>query len=222
MQVFSSDQIPDAYKQGWITFYGMAFDVTPDVLIPRPETEMLVNEVKDFLSNHPLLSPTVVDVGTGSGCLAISVAKLFPKAKITAVDLSERALNVAKRNAAKHAVTNIDFIVNDLLENADGNFDVVVANLPYIPHSRLKELDSSVIDFEPILALDGGSDGFDLYRKLFSQLKKMAHLPKLIVCEIDDTHGDLAKTEAKNYFADAEISIKKDFANLDRVLVVLN
>lgn len=222
MQVFSSDQIPDAYKQGWITFYGMTFIVTPSVLIPRPETEMLVNEVKDFLSRSSILYPAIVDVGTGSGCLAISIGKLFPGAEITAIDLSQNALGVAKKNAKQHKVTNIAFRVNDLLVKIDKNFDIVVANLPYIPHSRLKELDSSVIDFEPVLALDGGSDGFDLYRKLFSQIKTLTHLPQLIACEIDDTHGELALKEAQDYFPNAEIFIKKDFANLDRVLVVLN
>lgn len=222
MQDLSSDQTPDAYKNGSINFYGLEFLVTKDVLIPRPETEMLIAEVKIFLEKNSLTTPKIIDIGTGSGCLAITIAKLYPTSRVTAVDLSPKALEVARRNAQKHEVNNITFLVNDLLTNLNENFDILVTNLPYIPHSRLKELDPSVIDFEPVLALDGGSDGFDLYRKLFMQVAKLPILPRLIACEIDDTHGDIAVFEAKKFFPSGKISLKKDFANLDRILVVLN
>ncbi len=223
MQVFFSDQIPDAYKNGWITFCGLPFCVTEDVLIPRPETEMLVDEIKDFLKKNPITSPSIIDVGTGSGCIAISLAKHFPTAKIMATDLSKKALAVASKNAKKHEVTNVRFRINNLLENLGSrSFDIIVSNLPYIPSSRIPTLDSSVKDFEPHLALDGGSDGFDLYRRLFSQIKKLLSLPKLITCEIDDTQGKVAKSEAEKFFPNGNISIKKDLSNLDRLLVVLN
>lgn len=222
MQVFSSDQIPDAYKNGSINFYGLEFLVTRDVLIPRPETEMLVDKIKTFLKDNPITSPKIVDVGTGAGPLAVTIGRFFPTAEITAIDLSPKALVVAETNAKKNKVTNIQFLPNDLLTNLDKNFDILVTNLPYIPSERIPTLDSSVKDFEPHLALDGGSDGFDLYRKLFSQIVKLSSLPKLIVCEIDDTHGSIAIFEAKKFFPNGEISIEKDFSNLDRVLVVLN
>lgn len=218
----SADQTPEAYKRGWIDFYGMPFNVTKDVLIPRPETEMIVDEVKNFLNQDNSKTYSIVDVGTGSGAIAIALGKLFPHLQITAIDISEKALAVAKGNANKHHVENIKFQNNDLLKDLQTDSDIIVANLPYIPYSRLAELDSSVIDFEPVLALDGGSDGFDLYRKMFSQITAWDKLPKLLVCEIDDTHGSLALTEAKNYFPNAKVSIKKDFSNLDRLLVVLN
>jgi release factor glutamine methyltransferase len=218
----SADQTPEAYKRGWIDFYGMPFDVTKDVLIPRPETEMITDEVKNFLKQDNSKSYSIVDVGTGSGAIAITLGKLFPLMQITAIDVSQKALAVARRNANKHRVENINFQNNDLLKKFNTPFDIVVANLPYIPHSRLAELDSSVIDFEPVLALDGGSDGFDLYRKMFSQITAWDKQPKLLVCEIDDTHGSLALTEAENYFPNSKVLIKKDFSNFDRLLVVLN
>lgn len=214
--------MPDAYKQGSIAFYGMPFDVTKDVLIPRPETEMLIDGVKNFLEHDGSKTHSIVDVGTGSGAIAIVLGKLFPKAEITAIDLSEKALAIARKNATKHHVENVKFQNNDLLKEINTKFDIVVANLPYIPHARIPELDSSVKDFEPHLALDGGSDGFELYRQTFSQISVWDKPPMLLICEIDDTHGEIALAEAKKYFPRSSVSIKKDFAGLDRVLVVLN
>jgi release factor glutamine methyltransferase len=222
MQVFSSDQIPDAYKQGWISFYGIPFEVTKDVLIPRPETEMIIDEVKNFIEQNNREIYSIADIGTGSGSIAITLGRLFPHSQITAIDISEKALEVARHNSAKQNINNIKFQNNDLLKNIKTSFDVIVANLPYIPSSRIPTLDPSVKDFEPHLALDGGPDGFELYRQMFAQITSIDKLPQLIVCEIDDTHGKVALTEAKTFFPNAEILIKKDFANLDRLLVVLN
>lgn len=183
-----SPEIPQQYLKGWVEFYKLKFKVTPDVLIPRPETELLVDEVLEFArstedearrnitpTSNPL--PTIIDIGTGSGCIAISLAKNLPKAKIFALDISERALDVARENAKKHRVENrIFFLKSDLLSALNSNFQpttnlILVTNLPYIPTSRISSLDPSVRDFEPRIALDGGVDGFDLYRQLFQQMK---------------------------------------------------
>ncbi len=233
---------PPQYIQGWSEFYKLKFKVTPDVLIPRPETELLV----DYISvNSVKQSLTILDIGTGSGNIAISLAKNLPKAKIFATDISEKALDVARENARKHKVDKkIFFIKSDLL-SVFGQYDrlvyhtipdIIVTNLPYIPRGRIPYLDPAVKDFEPWIALDGGSDGFDLYRKLFEQIRHKflqrsaggASFPpqgwnsglKLIVCEIDDSHGDLATQEAKEYFPDAEVEVKTDLVQKQRILLI--
>src|SRR3989344_8414825 len=185
---------PKQYTQGWVEFYKLKFKITPDVLIPRPETELLVDEVIRFLANHPERpkgvegSPyTVLDIGTGAGNVAISIAK-NSRAKISAADISLKALKVAKQNAKLHGVEKrIFFLKSDLLSNIKSSPDIIVTNLPYIPSERIPYLDSSVKDHEPHIALDGGEDGFKLYRKLFKQIKEKKLYFKLLIGEIDYT-----------------------------------
>lgn len=209
------DEAPKQYLQGWVEFYKLKFKVTPDVLIPRPETELLVDEV---LKNNP---QTVLDLGTGSGNIAISIAKNNKKVKIFATDVSRAALKIAQENAKKNKVEKrIFFLESDLLENIKTAPDIIVTNLPYIPTLRIDYLDVSVRDFEPHIALDGGKDGFELYRKVFAQMIEKNLIPKIFIGEIDETHGELAKKEAQIYFPKAKIEIKKDLAKKDRILVI--
>lgn len=227
---------PYQYTKGWVEFYKLRFKVTPDVLIPRPETELLVDEVIRFLTDHPERAErvegslfTILDVGTGSGNIAISIAKnlsVHPGGghsnfKVIATDISVKALKIAEKNAKFHKVEKrIIFLQRDLLSNIKNSPDIIVTNLPYIPSARIPYLDSSVKDFEPIIALDGGSDGFVLYRKLFQQIRLHLKGVKLIVCEIDYTHGELAVNEALKYFPDAEVEVKTDLAHKQRLLVI--
>lgn len=249
------NNIPDAYQKGWVEFYKLRFKVSPDVLIPRPETELLVDDVLNFLKDsHVAEAPqndnkviTILDLGTGSGAIAISVAKNLTsgvRVNIIASDISTKALKVARQNAKLHNVEDkITFIQSDLLNNCHPEldsgskkipkqvlhdsqemYDIIVTNLPYIPTERIDYLDSSVKDFEPRVALDGGEDGFELYRKLFQQLSTLGveldwH-PRLIAGEIDYTHGDLAISEAKKYFPDAKVEIKNDLAHKQRILKI--
>ncbi len=227
-----SDEQPQAYKQGFIEWYKLKFKVTEDVLIPRPETELFVDEILSYLNNNPLKQPTILDIGTGCGAIAIAVAKNLPNidnnVKIIATEVSESALKVAIQNAKFHGVEDqITFVLSDLLQNIDltqvcqSLQDVIiVTNLPYIPSARIPYLESSVKDFEPHIALDGGEDGFELYRKLFQQINQQNCKPKLILGEIDYTHGELAANEAYKYFKDAQIEVKKDLAHLQRVLYI--
>lgn len=257
------EEIPEAYIKGWIEFYKLKFKLTPDTLIPRPETELLVDEVLGYIlraqrevkTNNN--NPTILDIGTGSGNIAISLAKNLPKAKIFATDISPDALAVAKLNARYHRMDKrIFFIESDLLElfsgksragrgvadsrlseSAEGGrvgesrrptkrdasertIDIIVTNLPYIPTSRIPTLDPSVKDFEPKIALDGGADGFELYRKLFFQMLEKNIIPKVFIGEIDDTHGDIALKEAKQYFPKARAEIKLDLAKRQRILLI--
>lgn len=210
---------PKAYKDGHIEFYKLKFKVTEDVLIPRPETELLVDAVLEFLKKNPG-SHKILDLGTGSGAIAISIAK-NSDAKIIASDISPKALKIAKLNAKFHSVEEkITFIRSNLLAKVDTKPDIIVTNLPYIPTERIAYLDSSVKDFEPVIALDGGKDGFDLYRKLFAQIVKKGWKPKLIIGEIDYTQGELAVLEAQKYFPEATVEVKKDLAHMQRILKV--
>ncbi|OGE70724.1 protein-(glutamine-N5) methyltransferase, release factor-specific [Candidatus Daviesbacteria bacterium RIFOXYD1_FULL_41_10] len=241
----STKDIPKAYIQGYVEFYKLKFKVTPDVLIPRPETELLVDEVLKFVhgscfmvhrktTNHqPRIDNrlTVLDLGTGAGNIAVSIAVTAAKiishigcVILIATDISEKALRVAKQNAMLHGVENkITFLKSNLLKGLRGvaQVDIIVTNLPYIPSARIPYLDCSVKDFEPHVALDGGEDGFELYRKLFQQIVDLNWHPKLIIGEIDYTHGELAIIEAMKYFPDAQIEVKKDLAHMQRILTII-
>ncbi|MDO8570688.1 MAG: peptide chain release factor N(5)-glutamine methyltransferase [Candidatus Daviesbacteria bacterium] len=281
-----STDTPQQYIKGYTEFYKLRFKVTPDVLIPRPETELLVDEVLRFIQNKDLRIKNkgfqslihnskflILDIGTGAGAIAISVAKNLNHhlptlhlptlgvgtrtIQIIATDVSAKALKIAKQNAKLHGVEKqITFIQADLLnviarsENDeaisktkqslrsddlrlprpfgarnDDNIDILVTNLPYIPSYRIPYLDSSVKDFEPHVALDGGEDGFELYRKHFQQISDLATQhrglpPMLIIGEIDYTHGELAVIEAQKYFPNSKAEVKTDLAHKQRILLI--
>lgn len=227
---------PEQYIKGWVEFYKLKFKVTPDVLIPRPETELLVDEVlawsRMHLSGRTL---TIIDIGTGAGNIAISLAKNLSfhpgggKLKIIATDISEKALKIAQQNAKLHGVEDqIYSIKSNLLPKSLKTFVgrssmyciIIVTNLPYIPTERIPYLNPSVKDFEPHLALDGGKDGFELYRKLFAQIKEKGLKPQLLLGEVDYTHGELAATEAQKYFPGAVVEVKTDLAEKQRILKI--
>ncbi len=250
----STKDIPKAYINGYVEFYKLKFRVTPNVLIPRPETELLIDHVFGFIKQLPTTNYeqiTILDLGTGAGNIAISLACNLKgcNLNIIATDISAIVLKVAKQNAKLHGVENrIKFIKSDLLTELQGvtrkrvpfaapagiprtdegklerqdpeQIDIIVTNLPYIPSARIPFLDSSVKDFEPHVALDGGKEGFELYRKLFKQLKERNWHPKLIIGEIDYTHGELAIIESLKYFPKAEVEVKYDLAHLQRILII--
>lgn len=221
---------PRQYTQGFVEFFKLKFIVTPDVLIPRPETELLVEEtlrsIKYYLSAIKSPEILVLDIGTGAGNIAISIAKNTSNVKIVATDVSTSALKVAKQNARIHGVKDrIQFLKSNLLQNplilnTQYSILLIVTNLPYIPTARIPYLESSVKDFEPHLALDGGEDGFELYRQLFAQISSKKIKFKLLIGEIDYTHGELAIDEAYCYFPQAEIESEKDLAHLQRILKI--
>lgn len=159
---------PIAYILGRREFFSISFEVTPDVLVPRPETETLVERTIALLKNHPA-APRVLDVGTGSGCIAIALARHLPAAVICASDVSDAAVSVARRNAAAAGVAErIEFRAGDLLAPWNGSppFDVIVSNPPYIGTREAADLPANVRDFEPHLALFAGDDGLSVIRRL--------------------------------------------------------
>lgn len=216
---------PKQYIQGWVEFYKLKFLLTEDVLIPRSETELLVDAVLEYLSSKPTLgkiSPLIMDIGTGAGPIAISIAKNNSQAKIIATETSKKALEVAQQNAKLHLVCEqIKFVQSDLLDNITEEPEVIVTNLPYIPTARIPYLDSSVKDFEPHIALDGGEDGFELYRKLFAQIVKKGWQLKLLVGEIDYTQAEVAIKESNKYFPSAHAEVKLDLTHKQRILKIV-
>jgi release factor glutamine methyltransferase len=162
-----TDGCPVAYLVGHKDFYLLTFEVSPAVLIPRPDTETLVQSGVEFLKGKP--TPTVCDLGTGSGCVAVSIAHQVKGARVTAVDVSPEACQVAARNATRHELSErVIVLTGDLFAPLppDARFDLIVSNPPYIPASEIDTLEIGVRQFEPRLALDGGADGLQFYRRM--------------------------------------------------------
>jgi len=193
-----SEPIP--YILGFKEFYGLKFLVNKSVLIPRPETEKLVEEILAYCLKQKNQNLTVVDVGTGSGCIAITLAVKNPKLNIIATDISPQALEVATKNSRLHQVENrIKFIQSDLLEKVSSKLDIIAANLPYISTTNWEKLPKEIKNFEPKLALDSGKTTMLLYKKLFKQAAKKLNSAGAIFYEIDGdinqvSVADLAET----------------------------
>ena len=214
------DGFPLPYILGEWEFYGRPYFVDPSVLIPRPETELLVEEALGWLKSHPGVR-TAFDIGTGSGCIAVSLLCERPGLQVTAVDLHRNALRTACRNADRHGVRERFFPVQaDLFSAFAPGAELVCANLPYIPTETCKTIEPS--RFEPLSALDGGEDGFRLYRMLFSQLSGKIKAESLILCEIEYRQQDLALETASAFFPNAEIRVLKDLAGQPRLLRIKN
>lgn len=188
-----ADGQPVAYITGKKEFMGLDFTVTPQVLIPRPDTELLV-ETAVHLAQGIGGSPLMVDVGTGSGAIAVSTAHYVPNLRVLAVDISPQALIAAKQNALAHRVDNrIEFILGNLLTpitgtQPPGTVDIITANLPYVPSSDIPTL-AKEVQKEPVLALDGGPDGLDLYRLLIPQAENLLKPGGHLLMEIGPGQG---------------------------------
>jgi len=165
-----AEGMPVAYLVGYREFYSLQFAVTPDVLIPRPETETLVMEAVRRIQS--MVAPRVLDLGTGSGCIAIALARQHKTVRITAIDVSSSAITIATENAARHGVTDrVTFAQGDLFAPVAGlTFDLIVSNPPYIAHGEFANLDVGVREFESRPALDGGPDGLDFYRRIAAEV----------------------------------------------------
>ncbi|MBX9626202.1 MAG: peptide chain release factor N(5)-glutamine methyltransferase [Gemmataceae bacterium] len=188
------DAWPVAYLVGFREFHLLPFEVTPAVLIPRPETETLVSEADRLIK--PLAAPTVLDLGTGSGCIAVSIAHGKKDARVTAVDISPDALDVAKRNAEKHKVADrIGFLQGDLFAPvpAGSTFDLVVSNPPYVTPAELATLAPDVRDHEPRLALDGGPDGLAFYRRIAAEVGPFLKPGGWLLVEIGATQDEAVR-----------------------------
>jgi release factor glutamine methyltransferase len=210
---------PIAYILGTKSFWDLDFVVSPAVLIPRPETEHLIEAALDWAKGKTDL--VAADIGTGSGAIAITVAKHAPNLTMHAVDISPDALTIARKNAELNGVS-IEFhegsLASPLLaENL--KLDMLLANLPYIRSDDVSEL--IVSDYEPVLALDGGEDGLDLVRELLLQTREICKPNALILLEIGMEQGQAVMEFAQNVLSPKELSVIKDLAGLDRVVKIV-
>jgi len=215
---------PFPYVLGHWAFFGLDFDITPDVLIPRPETELLVEKAIAWLQKFPT-KRIIADIGTGSGAIAISIAVNITDANVLATDISPKALQAAKQNAIKHGVNNkIEFIECDLLPNQSqivnrkSSINLLCANPPYIPTRTLYNL--PIYEREPTIALDGGQDGLDLFRRLMKLAPKWISPDSLILLEIEATLGKQITKLARELFPNANIQLHQDLTGRDRLLEI--
>jgi release factor glutamine methyltransferase len=213
---------PTTYILGHKEFFGLDFEVTPAAIIPRPETELLVEEAIAFVRDRPGdQAVTIADVGTGCGAIAVSLAHLLPSAKLIAVDCSEDALALAARNAERHrAAESIKFMQGDLLAPVDSTVDLIIANLPYIPTQDWEKLPPELREGEPRAGLDGGPDGLGEIRRLLTTAPD--HLAEFgaVILEIGEQQADAVVELAEGAFPEAEISIETDLSGLDRLVII--
>ena len=209
-------ETPLPYILGEWEFYRKKFLVSPDVLIPRPETELLVEKALDLAQN--ICHPRIVDVGTGSGAIILSLAAHLGSGTFIGTDVSRAALKIAQENAHILGLFHISFLQANLLTALSGPFDLICANLPYIPRQKLSEL--PVAKSEPRLALDGGNDGLDFIHQLITQApSRLAHNGAILL-EIEASHGNKALHFAKKTFPHAKWCIDQDLAGHDRLIEI--
>ncbi len=210
------NNVPLPYVIGHWAFYGMDFIVSPDVLIPRPETEELVEYALTWI--HEKKAKSALDVGTGPGCIPVSLARHAPDLSLVALEQSSPALSIARENAVRHKLAKrINFIQSDLFANLPPQrFDLITANLPYIPTETLPTLD--VYTREPTLALDGGADGLTLIRRFLAHAPRYIASKGLILLEIDSSHGKKALAAAQESFPTTQTALQQDLSGRDRFI----
>jgi release factor glutamine methyltransferase len=220
---------PAAYITNHKEFYGIDFYVDHRVLIPRPETELLVEEALKFARSYRESSIdstsilTVADIGTGCGNIAISLALNISNIKVYAVDISSSALEVARRNCTHYKVTDrVTLLQGNLLDPITESVDLIIANLPYIATSELAKLRSEIYYFEPKVALDGGKEGSDQIHQLIRQASKKIHHPCHLLLEIGAYQEQAVTTIAKRYLPSAVFKCISDLNNIKRVIEITN
>lgn len=212
-----TERFPLQYIMGETCFMSLSFKVTADVLIPRKETEILVEEVLSYIGSEANKNVRVLDLCTGSGCIAVSLAYYNDKIILDASDICEKALKVAKTNASSNHVTDrIDFIKSNLFEKIGERYDVIVSNPPYIASEVISGLEDEVKKYEPLIALDGGEDGLLYYRKIITG--SVDHLKKggVLFLETGCDQADDVSSLMKTYFTD--IRVIKDYSGNDRIV----
>lgn len=211
---------PLAYVTGAWEFHGLPFFITKDVLIPRIDTEVLVDAAIELLQNTP--SPRVLDLCCGSGCIGISIAKKIPQSKIISVDISGAALQICRKNVNLNKLNSRVICMQADAKQAPprgmGSYDMIVCNPPYIPSEEIGTLDHSVKDFEPVWALDGGQSGLDFYEAIIAQWSSLLKPGGHILFEV----GEKQSRDVLQLLKDASFqnfSIKKDTINVERVVI---
>ena len=210
---------PLQYITGTIEFYGLGLMITPSVFIPRPETERVVDIALQILKT--VISPKILDVGTGSGCIAIALANELPEASVTGIDIDPNMLKLAQKNADLHKINNIIFKQMDIQkEIPKESYNLIVSNPPYIPLNEISDLEKNIKDFEPHIALTDGADGLTFYHRLASVAPKILHSNGYLIMEVGQgNHPQKALKLFKNN-AFASNKLIQDYNGDDRVLKV--
>jgi len=214
---------PVAYLTGRTEFYSLELEITADCLIPRPETELLVQRAIEFLRTRSGVQ-YVCDLCTGSGCIAVTIAKNVPEARVTATDISAAALEVAARNVEKHLLTDqVRLLCGDLFEpvikQLDVNqFDLIICNPPYVSTAEYEKLDKNVKDYEPESALLAGVDGLDVYRRIIDKVYDFLKPGAILMLEIGYAQGPAVRKLLEQTGAFAQPIIEKDLQDNDRVV----
>ena len=212
---------PVAYLVGRREFFSLMFEVTPDVLIPRPETESLVVRAIDLAKSLGSAELRIADVGTGSGIIAVTVAKHVKNCQVTAIDVSSAAIEVAKRNAEKHSVAGrIEFIESNLFAAvpSDAQFDLILSNPPYVASDEIAGLSADVRDYEPHLALDGGAKGTEVIERLIPEAAERLKVAGWLLMEVGSENAGRVEQLVKANTAFELAETLKDIANLPRVV----
>lgn len=217
---------PIAYLTGKKEFYSLEFEITKDCLIPRPETELLVERAIEFLRTRNG-EQFICDLCTGCGCVAVAIARNFANCRIVATDISDAALAVAEKNVARHGLMNrIKLLQGDLFEPViaglgPAKFDLIVCNPPYVSEPDYEKLAPNVKDFEPKSALTAGQDGLDIIKKIIAQTGRHLKPTGTLMLEIGNEQGNAVRSllETAGYFGD--VKIDKDYSNLDRLVIAV-
>lgn len=215
---------PIQYLLGEKEFMGLDFYVEEGVLIPRPDTEILVEYLIHYINiNHKDKEVKVLDIGIGSGAISLSIAKFCPNVFVYGVDIGDIPIKVASINKDRFNLSNVEFVQGDMFEplkDIDRNikFNIIVSNPPYIPKDDIEKLQTEVKDFEPRLALDGGIDGLDFYKRISEEAKDYLYKDGLLIYEIGYNQSNMVEEILlKNNFKD--IKILKDYQGFDRVIM---
>lgn len=216
---------PIQYILGKTEFMGLEFKVNKDVFIPRPETEILAEVVIKIVRDSKFMVNSILDLCTGSGCIAISLAKFLFNVKITATDISPKAIEIASYNARLNNVTErIEFIKSDLFTQyaiRNTQYDIIVSNPPYIPSAEIDNLQPE-ISYEPRIALDGGKDGLEIYRKIIHQAPRHLQQGGFLILEMGFNQAKEIKNIFQKYGNFKILKVIKDYNNIDRVIVAKN
>ena len=203
---------PLQYIEEYIPFYSIQINVDQRCLIPRPETEFLIELIKNKSDNPK----KILDVGTGTGCIALMLKKLYPESTVDACDISLEALDLAKENSEINNL-EINLFQSDLLSDVEEvDYDIIVANLPYIPTETLSSLKSEVVDYEPLVALDGGVDGLLYINKLIKEIEEKDITNLTLFLEVDTSH---ATTILDNLSHWKQVELEKDLVERDRYII---
>lgn len=212
------ENYPIQYLIGYVDFYGNKINVNENVLIPRYETELLVDKTIHYINKVFDKKINILDIGTGSGAISIAIKNNIDS-YVTACDISEEALEVAKSNALENN-TDIKFIKSDLFSNIDNKFDVIISNPPYIGEDE--DIMDSVKKYEPSLALYASEEGLYFYKQILKNAKKYLNNKFIIAFEIGWKQGNLISNIAKEYFENSKITVEKDYSDKDRYIFIIN